>query len=419
MRKSHKLRLAAVSTTFVAILLGMLFALTVVLSRRAAITDERREIRQAFETVSKLDPPSFSMESLAEARPGLSARAYADDGRVLAFRGPMPARAERPFVGYAESEGWLLWSGRFKNERVVLAQSLERVESGTRELATALALLWLPLALLVGGATWLAALSVFRPLTRLAGEAAAIEGFSQRLSPPDEAEFGAFADGLNRMLARIQESALRGERFAIDAAHELRTPLAVLRTQIETTLLRPRTPEEYVASNQALLQELESLTALVEALLWSARGPVDPVSPVDLEPLVQAAAKRLDHACVALDLRPAQARVLPEEVTTVVTNLLENAFRYAPESPVVVSLRATEGGAELRVADHGKGIPTEHAALVFERFYRIDPGRSRDAGGAGIGLAVCRRFIAARGGTIRAESTPRGGATIVARWPPV
>lgn len=420
MRKSHKARLAAISTAVVAALLAAVFLAVVTLARRTTFREERDKMREAFQAVARLELPQFSMASLAEAGPGLSARVYDRQGRLIAFRGPMPALPDAPFVGFVERPGWLILVEHAGEERVALAESTADVEAGLSELTLVLAALWLPLSLLVGGATWLAAQSVFRPLTRLADGAAAIEDFSQRLSTPDEAEFGAFADGLNRMLARIEESAMRGERFAADAAHELRTPLAVLRTQVETTLLRPRTEGEYVVSHEALLVELERLSAVVEALLRSARAPAGDAAPLDLEPLVRAAGVRSVLSNLRMDLAPAQARALPEEVSVVVDNLLDNARRFAPEgTEILLSLAASEEGAKLRVVDHGPGIAPEHAPHVFERFYRADEDRGRASGGAGIGLAVCRRFVATRGGSIGVEETPGGGATFVVRWPPV
>ena len=109
---------------------------------------------------------------------------------------------------------------------------------------------------------------------------------------------------------------------------------------------------------------------------------------------------------------------MPEEVSVIADNLLDNARRFAPlGGAILLILVDTVHGAELRVVDHGPGVAEAHASRIFERFYRADEGRNRATGGAGIGLAVCRRLVESRGGTIEVETTPGGGATFVVRWP--
>lgn len=421
MRRSHKARLALVATAVAALVMAAAFLGVSALVRRGRMREERDEIAQAFRTVSGLPPPRFSMLELGEAGPALRARVFDGSGRLVATRGRMPDPPSTLREGFAARGRWLFFAARSRGERVVIARDLEEMERGQRELATILAALWPPLSLLVGIATWLAAQSVFRPLGRLAHAAAEIEGtdLAQRLPAPDQAEFGALADVLNRMLARIEESALRSERFAVDAAHELRTPLAVIRAQIETTLLRPRAAAEHEASHRAVLAEAERLSALAEALLRSTRAADEPAAaPVDLAPLVRACAARFGGAPLRLDLVPARACVLPEEVDVVVANLLGNALRHSPpDAAVRIALAPYGGGAELRVEDRGPGVAPEHAERVFERLYRAEEDRARDSGGAGVGLAVCRRLIEGRGGTIGVEPTPHGGATFVVRWP--
>ena len=220
--------------------MGLVFAVVVLLVGRAAMREERDEIAQAFRTVAGLRKARFSMKELGEAGPALRARVTDREGHRIASRGRMPDPPDDLDRGFATRGRWLFFAGRYGTERVVVARDLSEVERGQTELGEILAALWLPLSLLVGGATWIAALSVFRPLDRLAEAVACIEGadLAKRLPAPDRAEFGALATVLNRMLGRIEESARRSEQFADDAAHEMRTPLAAMRAQIETTLLR-------------------------------------------------------------------------------------------------------------------------------------------------------------------------------------
>ncbi len=404
----------------VAVLLAIVFAIVVTASRRASIREEREEMEVTFRAIARLPYPRFSVKELSESGTNIEARVFAADGHLVDFRGRMPVPPADLREGFALRAHWLFFAGPSGNDRVVLAQNLHEIEEGVRGLTKTLFELWIPLVVLVGGATWLGAQSVFRPLTRLADGAKAIQGsdLSQRLVPPDEAEFGALTATLNEMLARIEDSTVRSKRFADDAAHELRTPLAILRTQIETTLLRSRSESEYVASHETLLREVERVTTIVEALLQSARASSQPAPVVDLTPLVREAAERCSRHHLRIEIEEVRAAILPEEFGIVLDNLLDNACRYAPpDTEIVVTLERCGPEVELRVADHGAGIRPGDAERIFDRFYRVDEHRNRASGGLGIGLALCRQIVEDRGGTIAATETSGGGATMVVRLP--
>ena len=275
---------------------------------------------------------------------------------------------------------------------------------------------------LTTNSTWYTANAIFDPLIRLSAQARAISGsnLNERLATDDQAEFGDFARQLNAMLDRIEQTAHREEQFAADAAHELRTPLSILRTRIETTLLRPRQPEEYAATSALLLDEIDRLTKIVEALLETARGQLTRPPNLRLDPLVEEVCDRwrTNGTAITTHTTPVTAAIMPEELSIVLDNLLENAVRYAPSgSEVAVKLAAEGDFARLAVRDAGPGIPEEDREAVFDRFVRLDPHRNRTSGGAGIGLSVCRKIVASRQGHIEAISVEPQGAEIIVRLP--
>lgn len=408
----HRVRIAVVSATVTGVVLALLFAVIVGFVRANAYAQKRKELTTAFASFASPEDPRFDLNEFHEAYPDLTAtvRIAARPGTAAVFR----FEGERMAI-----------TSRFRDQDITVGASLRETNRGLQRLETTLAALWLPLVLVVGGATWFAARSVFRNLEVLSAQALAIGGddLSERLVTADAAEFGSFATDLNRMLDRIEETVRRGERFATDAAHELRTPLAILRTRLETALLQPRSPEEYAETLRRSVTEIERLTALTESLLRSARGASGPAAPIDLEPVVSEAVDRWTERFVGAGVslkaqtRPLAAAISPDEARIVLDNLLSNALRYAPAgSTVRVVLDADAEAATLLVIDEGPGVPPELGDAIFDRFVRADDSRNRASGGAGIGLSVCRQIVAARGG--RMILAPRvTGAAIGFRFP--
>ena len=283
-----------------------------------------------------------------------------------------------------------------------------------------------------------------RPLERIAATADAIaEGDLSRRAElsHDPSEVGRLATAFDAMLDRIQaafadqQAALdakarsedRLRRFVADASHELRTPLTALRGYAD--LYRAGGLSDDASMEQAMRRigtESKRMGALVEDLLLLAR--LDQGRPirhdrVDLSALATDAVA--DAQAIEPD-RPLSADVRPGLVVTgdedrlrqVVGNLFANVRVHTPpRSPVEVRLGAVDGQAVLDVIDHGPGIPPEHAERVFDRFYRADPGRSRDRGGSGLGLSIAASVLEAHGGSVSHRSTPGGGATFTVTMP--
>jgi heavy metal sensor kinase len=229
-------------------------------------------------------------------------------------------------------------------------------------------------------------------------------------------EFGRLATVFNDTLARLQDAFEQLRRFTADASHELRTPLTAVRSVGEVALQRHLGAEGYREVIGSMLEEVDRLTRLVENLLTltraeSGRIPLT-VEVVDLGALATGVAESLrvlaedkEQTLAVETAGPLSVRGDPAILHQALLNLLYNAIRYTPSQGTIrVSARATPSGeAAIAVADTGPGIPVEHRERIFERFYRVDGGRSREAGGTGLGLAIARWAVEANGGRIEVE----------------
>jgi heavy metal sensor kinase len=249
------------------------------------------------------------------------------------------------------------------------------------------------------------------------------EDLSERLNLPlPDDELGRLAAAFDDMIERLDQAFRRQRQFTADASHELRTPLAVIRSQAEVALRQPRDAAYYSRVLGSIGEESERLTRLAENLLALARADDrQPVAcePLDLEELVAEAGARV--APRARD-RGIQLTVTIEPIgavrgdatwlTQLLLNLLDNALRHTrANGRVQLSLGPASSGALLQVSDNGEGIPPEHLPHVFERFYRADRARSRAAGGAGLGLAICAWVARAHDGRLEVASTLDRGTT--------
>jgi heavy metal sensor kinase len=304
-----------------------------------------------------------------------------------------------------------------------------------RELSELLAVLWLagPLALitaLVGG--YFLARRALAPVDRMTAEAGTITAahLNRRLQVGKHGdELDRLALTLNGMIARLERSFEETRRFTADAAHELRTPLAVIHNAAEVALSSPHEANENRRFFEDILEEEERLKRLTEQLLFLCRedaGLLPEVrQPVSLEMIVRQAAEPMGELASANgltltvgNLSPCRVVGDPDGLRRLLFNLLDNAIKYTPEGGrVEVQCETQNGCADLIVTDTGIGIPSEHVPHIFERFYRVDPARSREAGGTGLGLSICRVIAESHGGTIRLESNAGQGTRVVVTLP--
>jgi two-component system, OmpR family, heavy metal sensor histidine kinase CusS len=307
------------------------------------------------------------------------------------------------------------------------AISLAPNEQAMRELVAVLLSIG-PLALTgtLGGGYWLAR-KALAPVDRMAATAAEITSsrLDRRLATPDSHdELGRLATTFNDMIARLQRSFEEVRRFTADAAHELRTPLALMRTEAEVALRSPRSPEQDSRVLENLLEEIDRLTRLIAQLLFLCREDAGVATgdrqPVRLDEVIREVADHVQVAalekglCLKLD-DPASCRVLgdADRLRQLVFNLLDNAIKYTPAGgTITVRGESPNGYAKLIVADTGVGIPPDHLPHVFDRFYRVDPSRSDETEGAGLGLSICRSIAEAHGGGVQIESATTLGTRV-------
>jgi heavy metal sensor kinase len=281
---------------------------------------------------------------------------------------------------------------------------------------------------LAGG--WLISRRIFRPIATIAETASRIsaDNLSERIDTQSvDRELADLARVLNATFRRLESAFDRQARFTGDASHELRTPLAVVRSQAELTLSRERSPAEYREALQTCLRAAERMTDLVDGLLTLARADAGKSAvrePVGLDRVVADAVElcrplaELNSIRLTTDLAPVTVPGDASALGRVVGNLVTNAIRYnRPGGEVHVTLERDGPRAVLTVRDTGEGIPEEHRAQLFERFYRADKARSRTTGGSGLGLAIAKAVAEAHGGTIGFESTVGKGSTFWVRIP--
>ena len=300
-----------------------------------------------------------------------------------------------------------------------------------------LTLFWTQLAVagLVGAglaiafARWLAR-GMTRPLREMAAAARRLEtgDYAQRVRTDSRDEVGQLAQAFNAMAAELGAIESLRRDLVANVSHELKTPISALRAHLENLLDGVERPDP--ATLEVMLAQSERLGRLVEQLLDLSRlesGTAELVrEPVDVAALVErvrsevAVARGGRGASVVVEVAAGIPRVEAdrERLHQVLYNLLDNAVRYTPQDGQV-TVRARSEGPNLRieVEDTGPGIPEDQRSLVFERFYRLDPSRSREDGGTGIGLAIARSIVDAHAGRIWVDAAPGGGSRFVVELP--
>jgi signal transduction histidine kinase len=316
---------------------------------------------------------------------------------------------------------------------VVVGTASEVSDAAVDRVETALVVGGPPAVLLAGAGAWLLAGAALRPVERMRRQAADISDrdTGRRLAvPPTRDEIAALGATINDLLARMQEALERERSFVADAGHELRTPLAILRAELELAARPGRSRDELVDAVSHAGVETDRLIRLAEDLLLLARADnaqpfLRPV-PLVLPELLGAAARGAEARAAARGVTvavhtPAELTVVadPDRLRQAVDNLLDNATRHAP-SGSVVEITATANGTGMivvEVADRGPGFPVEFLPDAFERFHRADAARTRDGGGTGLGLSIVQAITEAHGGHASVGNRPGGGATVTLELP--
>ena len=237
-------------------------------------------------------------------------------------------------------------------------------------------------------------------------------------------ELDQLADTINGFLDRIADYLRRHRDLVANAAHELRSPLAAIRSSAEVALNQDRTVEDYKELLGVVVEEASRLGTLVQQLLLLAESDANRLEhkqePVSVDRLVTRCAEMFDGVAdskgirLVTDIMPATVRGDADHLRQVILNLLDNATKFTPKGGTIqLRVWRDSGKVIVEVADSGIGIPEEHQQRVFERFYRADKSRERPAtGGSGLGLSICQAIIGAHGGVIHLASSPGEGTSV-------
>jgi heavy metal sensor kinase len=305
-----------------------------------------------------------------------------------------------------------------------VSRSEEKLRAQMAEILLVL-VLGLPLVVaLAGFGGYLLARRALTPIDHLATAARRMtaERLHERLSAlnPDD-EIGRLTSVINDTYARLEASFEKLRRFTADASHELRTPLTVVRGIGEMSLKETRTPAEYKEAIGSILEEIDRLTSLVDTLLRLSYGDAGTVrlSPetLDLGELAREVAASLGILAEERNQRveieapePVIATVDRLVLREAVTNIVDNAIKYGPKgSRVLIRVSTDHDRAVLEVSDEGSGVAREHRERIFDRFFRVDEGRSRESGGTGLGLSIAKWAVEVNGGRISVDNhVPHG-----------
>ena len=320
---------------------------------------------------------------------------------------------------------------------VVYAASLGEVRERLAQLGFSVAGTSLFLLLIASGVAAWGVRRGLEPLHGLAAQAGAISVRNWHFHPPPDAtmakELAPLAGALQTVLGRLAESFRQQRDFTSDAAHELKTSVAIVKSTLQSLLQRPRREEEYRAGLEGMLEDCGRLEDLLGRMLrlaridqWAESGKPRDLGTTELTSTCEAAISRLQSMAnsrnVSLELLNPVAvhlRADPEDLELIWVNLLENAVQHSPGGSTVavrIQHRPQRNGGQpsacVSVEDLGPGIPPAALPHIFERFRRGDPSRARSTGGFGLGLAICKALVTAYGGQIEALNRPGSGTEV-------
>jgi heavy metal sensor kinase len=326
----------------------------------------------------------------------------------------------------------LLVSRQHRLDRMPVLIRVGYGEESIRERVNAFlfaALIALPLSLAIAGIpAYQLAKKSLEPVQQMALRAEQITAaeLSRRLPIPNpNDELGHLALVINELLDRLQQSFDQLRRFTSDASHELRTPLAAIRSVGEVGLQKGTSVSEHRETIGSMLEEVNRLTQLVDSLLTMSRADAAQVHLrisvfdigrvlAEIIAVVEVLAGEKHQNVILHAGPPLDVKGDPLLIRQAVLNVLHNAIKYSPEGSVIeVRVSRDDKRVLITVTDNGPGIPFEHRAKVFDRFYRVDPARTRQTGGAGLGLSIARWAARAQGGDITILDSELGAAFLI------
>ncbi|HEY6464493.1 MAG TPA: heavy metal sensor histidine kinase [Candidatus Acidoferrales bacterium] len=420
-------------------------------SLRETVQSELRQRSEGARDIIAQDGPEGRqalMDELREYADGLGreGRMRVSDARGVLFASPDMYQPFEPRHRFAQLRPWHEWIGG--KSYLLLRQNMEvagtrydvtlAVETGDFDRAltrgSVLIFATAPLFLVIAafGGYWMSrrALDPVDQMTQAARSIGAHDLAKRLAVPPTRDELARLAETLNAMLARLESAFRKITQFTADASHELRTPVAVMRTSAEIALRKSRDEAEYREALTQILHETDRLSQLIENLLALARADSGAASMqmerTNVGALLAEACEKsqllADQKSIALSRNGAADAVWmqadPDSIERLFVILLDNAVKYTPSGGQVdVKLGADDGFAVVEIRDNGIGISAEDMPHIFDRFYRADRARTREHGGAGLGLAIGKWIAEAHGGEIHVQSDPARGSLFQVRIP--
>lgn len=431
-------------TLLMALLTGLLLAFVLMVSRGVVEQSAQEQLCHTVQAntaqLTYHDGKLNLTENFMFYYNGVTTLIYSKNEALLAGQVPVAFHGQAPFasglvqeVDGGQSRYFLLdlWVPDGWDNGVWLRGMIEAPATGqtARNLLLAAVIVLPAFLLLAALGSWLILRRSFRPLDRIHDTAAAIgeaKDLSRRIGlPPGGDEFSRLATTFDQLFARLERSFEAEKQFAADASHELRTPVAIIKSACEYGLRYDETPEERLETLQTIHRQTEHMAGLISGLLSMTRleqGTERP-SMVKVD-LGQLAAQVMEET--ALNGRTVTARLSPGVtvmadpalLSRLLRNLLENAVKFtAPKGNILVEVAQTPAENLLRVADDGIGIAPEHQENVWQRFYQVDTARSEDASGAGLGLAMVSQIARLHGGFMTLESQPDKGSRFTLHLP--
>lgn len=433
---SVRLRITLVAALLATITIAIAAAGLVVTLRNSLIqTSDVYSRTQATELTKAVESGVLTKE-ISIREDGI-AQVVADDGTVLAVSNnaknasrissvvPPDRKPVRLILRDApdddETEDYRAWAVRGEGVTVYVGTSLESVREVVLELTRSL-FIGLPLLVAVFAAgTWFMVGRTLRPVEDIRSEVASISHsrLDRRVpTPPINDEIGRLAVTMNEMLGRLEDASNRQREFVGNASHELQSPLASFRTQLEVAAAHPE-GADWPSLAKNLLADGNRMESMVQDLLFLAREDADaprPTTPVDFDDIVLEEVTRKRSTCTA-DVNVDGVSGAPilghrEDLARMVRNLLDNACAYA-STRVDVTLETIDGRVELVVSDDGPGVAPEDRPKIFDRFYRADPVRNPQTSGTGLGLAIAAAVAKAHEGTIEVTDGDPGARFVV------
>ncbi len=445
MRKiSVKLKITLWITLLMTILFLFLVAFTLFISRTVVLSSTRQQListtRNSVGNISFSQGKLSTTEGFSFYQNGVSILVYSQAESLLAGQLPVSFTAKEPFqngqvrtveganISYVVLDLWLPSSW----EEGVWVRGLMEVPRNeqTTENLMKIAAIALPVFILltaVGG--YLLVRRAFRPLEQINATAQAMgeaKDLSRRIGlPPGRDEFSRLAQTFDQLFARLERSFEAEKQFTADASHELRTPVSIIKGACEYGLKYDETPEERQETLEMIARQAEKMAQLIAQLLSMTRLDQGTekvrLEPVDLGALVEGLIREQGYEGdkLFLSVSPGvQVRGDGALLSRLTENLVENALKYGkPGGHVWVTVKSQGEEGILEVRDDGIGIPKDQQEKIWQRFYQVDPSRSDESNGVGLGLSMVRQIAQLHGGTVTLDSVEGSGSTFVLHLP--